>query len=140
MPRPQTDLTKSLEQLNGWEPIDQNSAETPLMANVIRASKKPLNELSAYEIGMLVVQHYGYPYLLDLLWPKIEADPLFDGGYYPGDVLSNLIRGDAAIWTGREQYRDRLPALYQRALARPLDECDAFRDSLQLPTEAARSN
>lgn len=136
----QTDFSKTLEQLNGWEPSDPDLAETPLVAEVMRASKKPLSQLSNYEIGMLVVQHYGYPYLLDLVWPKIEADPLFDGGYYPGDVLSNLIRGDASIWNGRQHYKDRLAVLYQIALARPLDECDAFRESLQLPQEFARSN
>jgi len=136
----QTDFGRSLEQLNGWEPSDPTLAETPLVADVMRAGKKPLNQLSDYEIGMLVVQQYGYPYLLDLVWPKVEADPLFDGGYYPGDVLSNLIRGDASIWAGRQHYKDSLQALYQRALARPLDECGAFRDSLQLPRECARAN
>lgn len=92
-----------------------------------------MNELSNYEIGELVIQHCGYPYLLDLVWPKLEADPLFDGGAYPGDVLSNLIRADPDIWLDRPELKARLRNLYERALARPGDENDAFRETLQLP-------
>ena len=107
---------------------------------IIRSWKKPLNQLSDREIGRLVVQHDGYPHVLDLVWPKLEQDPLFEGGYYPGDVLSNLIRADPQIWADRPEYKARLDALFQRALGRPLDENDAFRESLKLPGSDAALN
>lgn len=130
----QTDFSLSLEKLTGLEEGDPNEAPTRMVELIIRSWKKPLNQLSNEEIGRLVVQHYGYPYLLDLIWPKLESDPLFDGGYYPGDVLSNLIRGDEDIWAERPEYHDRLEQLYRRALERPLEEADAFRESLNLPS------
>jgi len=128
-----TDFALSLEELTG---LKESELDDPTsMVAAIRASwKKPLSELSDDEIGRLVVQHCGYPYLLDLVWPKLEADPLFDGGYYPGDVLSNLIRADAEIWADRPEYKARLDELYRRALKRPDDENDAFRETLQLPS------
>jgi hypothetical protein len=129
----ETDFSLSLEELTGIKEGDPDDGPTPMVAAIRRSWKKPLNEVSDDEIGRLVVQHYEYPYLLDLVWPKLEADPLFDGGYYPGDVLSNLIRAEGSIWADRPEYRARLEDLYRRALRRPADENDAFRETLQLP-------
>lgn len=128
-----TDFSLSLEELTGLKEGDPKEAPTPMVAAIRRSWKKPLIDLSDDEIGRLIVQHYGYPFLLDLVWPKLEADPLFDGGYYPGDVLSNLIRADPDIWAERPEYKSRLDTLYRRALARPEDENDALRQTLQLP-------
>src|SRR5205814_1855820 len=122
-----TDFSLSLEELKGLDAGDPADAPTHMVEAIIRSWKKPLSELSDEEIGRLVVQHDGYPYVLDLVWPKLEADPLFDGGYYPGDVLSNLIRAGSQIWTDRPEYKAGLDSPYQRALQRPLHENDAFR-------------
>ena len=135
-----TDFSLSLEELTGFDAGDPNEAPTPMVEAIIRSWKKPLNQLSDREIGRLVVQHDGYPHVLDLVWPKLEQDPLFEGGYYPGDVLSNLIRADPQIWADRPEYKARLDALFQRALGRPLDENDAFRESLKLPGSDAALN
>ena len=132
-----TDFSLSLEELTGLKEGDPEDAPTPMVAAIQRSWKKPLNKLSDDEVGRLVVQHYGYPYLLDLLWPKLKADPLFDGGYYPGDVLSNLIRAEDTIWADRPDYQTELDALYRRALDRPDDESDAFRESLQITGSSA---
>ena len=129
------DPSKTLEELTGLNAGNPEDAETPLVEWVIRSWKKPIRNLSDDEIGRLVVQKDGFPYILDLVWPKLENDPLFDGGYYPGDVLSNLIRSDPQIWNDRPDYQAQLGALYQRALERDSDENDAFRSSLDLPDE-----
>lgn len=119
---------------------DPAHVPTELVENVQRSWKKPLNSLSDEEIGQLVIQHVGYPYVLDLVWPKLQRNPLFDGGYYPGDVLSNLIRADQRIWVGRPEYRAGLTALYQRAVGCPIEDCGAFRESLGLPDESLSSH
>ena len=129
------DPSKTLEELTGLNAGNPEDAETPLVEWVIRSWKKPLRDLSDDEIGRLVVQRDGFPYVLDLVWPKLENDPLFDGGYYPGDVLSILIRCDPKFWDDRPDYQEQLRALYQRALERNFDENDAFRSSLDLPDE-----
>ena len=127
------DTSLSLEQLTGTSEGDPDTAPTPLVASIQRAWRKPLEQLSDEEIGQLVVQQCGFPYVLDLIWPKLTADPLFDGGYYPGDVLSNLIRADQAIWATRPEYQMELDALYRLALERPADENEGFRESMSLP-------
>jgi hypothetical protein len=133
MANPSTDFSLSLEELTGLDAGDPDQAPTYMVEAIIRAWKKPLKDLSDEEIGRLVVQHDGYPYVLDLVWPKLENDPLFDGGYYPGDVLSNLIRADPKIWEDRPEYRSRLESLYREALERPVDDSSAFRETLHLP-------
>ncbi len=129
------DPTKTLEDLIGVRAGDPDVAETPLIERVIRSWKKPLCDLSDDEIGRLVVQRDGFPYMLDLVWPKLEHDPLFDGGYYPGDVLSSLIRCEPQVWTARPNYLAQLASLYQRALSSEPEENEAFRASLDLPDE-----
>jgi CDI immunity proteins len=138
-----TDFSLSLEELTGWDvgdPNDPENAPTPMIQDILRSWKKPLCQLTDWEIGDLIVQHDGYPYVLDLVWPKLEADPLFDGGHYPGDVLSLLIRADPEIWASRPEYQAGLGSLYQRALERPLDENDTFRETLDLPGFGAAVN
>jgi len=135
-----TDLSLSLEQLSGWSEGNPDDAPTPMIAAIQRSWKKPLRELTDEEIGRLLVQHYGYPYLLDLVWPKLEHDPLFEGGYYPGDVLSNLIRAEPGIWADRPSYKAALEHLYRRALERSTDEVQAFRESLRLPDSKSPPN
>lgn len=132
-----TDFTLSLEELTGLIEGDPEDAPTSMVAGIQRSWKKPMETLLDSEIGDLVVQHYGYPYLLDLIWPKLEADPLFDGGHYPGDVLSMLIRAEPDIWEDRPDYKVSLGILYRRALARQDGENDAFRETLKLPDSSS---
>lgn len=127
------DLSCTLEQLTGLSAGDIGKAPTSTVEAVIRAWQKPLSSLADDEIGRLIVQRDGFPYILDLVWPKLMEDPLFDRGFYPGDVLSNLIRSDESIWKDRDDYAAALKTLYARALTRPDYETDAFRDSLSLP-------
>ncbi|WP_428629850.1 contact-dependent growth inhibition system immunity protein [Sphingopyxis sp.] len=134
------DASKTLEDLTGFCVDGRDVAGTPLTVRINRSWKKPLRELSDDEIGRLVVQRDGFPYILDLVWPKLENDPLFDGGYYPGDILSSLIRCEPQVWAARPNYRAQLASLYQRALNREPEENEAFRASLDLPDEGAMTS
>lgn len=130
-----TDFSKSLDELQGSNPSDPSDAPTPMVADIIRSRRKPLGELTLDEIGRFVVQRDGFPFILDLVWPLLEGDPLIDGGYYPGDILSNLIRADEGIWRDRPAYREGLKLLYRRAVAMPDEDKHAFLESLGLEND-----
>lgn len=132
MTQERTNLSLTLEQLTGRRAGNADDAPTNMVRTIIGAYTKPLNKLSDWEIRLLVSQHDGYPYVLDLVWPKLEADPLFDGGMYPGDVLSTLVRAGEDMWADRPEYRARLSALCDQAMKRPDYENSAFRRSLKL--------
>lgn len=140
MTRTITDFDKSLEELTGLIEGDPAEAPTPLVEWIMRSWKKPLSSLTDEEIGRLVVQGYGMPYILDLVWVKLQRDPLFEGSYYPGDVLSNLIRWEKENWKDRPEYEAELKSLYKRAIQRPIEEKDSFLESLGLPTDDSLSN
>ena len=140
MTRTFTDFDKSLEELTGLIEGDPADAASPLVEWIRRSWKKPLSSLTDEEIGRLVVQQYGIPYILDLVWEKLQHDPLFDGGYYPGDVLSNLIRWEKENWKDRPEYEAELNNLYDRAIQRPTKGKDSFLESLGLPIDDSFSN
>lgn len=130
MAHERTKLSLTLEELTGFRAGNADDAPTNMVGTIVGAYKKPLNQLSDWEIRFLVSQREGFPYVLDLVWPRLEGDPLFDGGMYPGDVLSSLAAADEDIWADRPEYRARLKALCDQALKRPDYENCAFRKSL----------
>ena len=135
MARKPIDFDRTLEELTGLIEGDPDDAPTPFVERIRRSWKKPLLSLSDEEIGQLIVQRYGLPHILDLVWPKLRRDPLFEGGYYPGDVLSNLIRWEKEHWKGRPEYEAELQDLYQRAIKRPIEEKRSFLESLDLSVD-----
>ena len=124
MTRKHSDFDRSLEDLTGLIEGDPDDAPTPLIGWIRRSWKKPLSNLTDEEVGRLIGQRCGIPYILDLVWIKLRRDPLFEGGYYPGDVLSNLIRWDENNWKDRPEYQAELQSLYERAIQRPIEEKD----------------
>jgi CDI immunity proteins len=138
--REEVDFDQSLEELTGLVEGDLEDSPTPLVKWIRRSWKTPISSLSDEEVGRLIVQKYGLPYILDFVWPKLQHDPLFEGGYYPGDILSNLIRWEKDEWRDRPEYKEELPKLYALAMERPLEEKESFLDSLGLPMNESSSN
>ncbi|AOG03953.1 hypothetical protein BSY19_3390 [Bosea sp. RAC05] len=126
-----TNLSLTLEQLTGTDVGSVDEASTNMVGDLIGAWKTPLDQLTGREIRLLISQQDGYPYVLDLVWPMLEDDPLLEAEFYPGDILSSLMRADDTAWRDRPNYKRRLKALYERALRRPDDETEALRESLE---------
>lgn len=134
-----TDLSSTLEQLTGDLVPRPEDAPTPMIKTIYGAHKKPLRELSDWEIGRLISQQDGFPYVLDLVWPRLEESPLLNGGMFPGDILASLLRANDRVWDDRPEYRARLNSLCDRALAHPYYETVEFREMsglvLELPPD-----
>jgi len=132
MPDTQTDFSKSFEELVGVSLGDPRNAPTPLVEEYWLAWRKPLSQLSDTEIGLLVGQKDGTPFILELIWPRLRADPLVMCGDYPGDILSALLRADESIWAARPAYRAELREFYETALSRSFEDKECFLESLGL--------
>ncbi|WP_150129678.1 contact-dependent growth inhibition system immunity protein [Bosea sp. RAC05] len=117
--------------MTGTDVGSVDEASTNMVGDLIGAWKTPLDQLTGREIRLLISQQDGYPYVLDLVWPMLEDDPLLEAEFYPGDILSSLMRADDTAWRDRPNYKRRLKALYERALRRPDDETEALRESLE---------
>jgi hypothetical protein len=134
------DRSKSLEQLDGQDWGDPETAETPMISRVLALRRKPLRELTDGELRLAVGQKVGFPIILELAIERLRADPLIEGDYHPGDFLAALVRVDEEVWDGRDDLRAGVAALFRQAMEQSTEEADAFRESLQLPPSAWRSN
>lgn len=130
----ETDVCLSLEQLEGvaWEEPDQ--ADTVMVQRLHALRKKPIGSLTDDEVRLAVSQRVGAPFILDVAFQRLTRDPLLDANFYPGDLLSALIRAKDDLWAKRAHLRSQLAELYAYAMAQPIDATDSFRESLGLPT------
>jgi hypothetical protein len=82
--------SRSLEELDGVWPPDPEFT-TGLIERVHKARKKPLNELTVEDLRTLIGQQVGLPHVMPLAIAIIERNPLAEGDFYPGDLLSSVV-------------------------------------------------
>lgn len=128
-----TDFNLSLQALEVSDWGEPDADDTHMVKRIYALRRKPLHSLSNDELRLAVSQAVGVPFILDLALERVSSAPLLDGGCYPGDILSALIRADESVWNERPNLREMLPELYRQALDAPIDVNDAFRESLSLP-------
>ena len=105
-----------------------------MIGRVLALRRKPLASLTNGEVRLAVGQKVGFPFTLELAIDRLRADPLVEGDYYPGDLLTALVRLEETEWEGRNDLTSELTVLFRQALKRPNEETEALRDSLQLPS------
>lgn len=123
--------TKSIEQLEQsfW-------AEPELDTYVVRtthaARKKPLCDLSAEEIRLLIGQKIGLQYVIPLALPLIENNPLVEVAFFEGDLLSELLRLSAEDWNANPEELQRFQNLIAHHRTMLLACKDIPREKLEL--------
>ena len=125
-----TNADMTLEELSGLKADDPTNAPTYMVKTVLGAWKKPLSKLNTEEVWFLVSQQVGLPYILDLIWPILQDNPLYYFDKYEGDVLSVLLRAPESAWIKRPEYQAELADLKRRALLAPSSINDMFCESL----------
>ena len=89
-------LEKSLSEIYGWTP--QNEPDTYVIRTAARAMQKPLKDLTAEEIRLLIGQKIGLRELLPLAVNILRNDPWIQTCYYAGDLLEQCRRLDKIDW------------------------------------------
>jgi hypothetical protein len=94
---------RTLESLEGvvWPPPDFHSH---LVNTVHRLRKKPIDEFTTEELRIVIGQGEGFKYLLPLALDILEADPLAEGDFYPGDLFVAVARNKN--WLGKHREFD----------------------------------
>lgn len=128
-----TDFDLSLQTLEASDWGEPDPGDTHMVKRVYSLRRKALRSLTDDEVRLAIGQRVGFPFVLDLAFERLRDDPLLEGGCYPGDILSALIRADEAVWHNRPHLREKLSELYCQALAAPTDISETFRESLSLP-------
>lgn len=91
-------LARSLEEIEDvyWGPAPADS--TGLVRNVHQLRQVPLRELGVEGLRELLAQNEGVDVLLPLAMEQLRKDPLAEGDFYPGDLLSVVLRLPNDVW------------------------------------------
>jgi hypothetical protein len=58
----------------------------------------PFNEYSIEDMRLMIGREFALEYLIPLAIEKLHEDILAEGGFYPGHLLSALLRINQAFW------------------------------------------
>jgi hypothetical protein len=59
---------------------------------------RPLKDLTAGDLRLLIGQHIGLQYLIPLALEALAEDPLVEATFYPGDLLEVVLRVPPEFW------------------------------------------
>jgi len=98
----------SVEQVedNAWG--NPPPGATSLVETVHQLRRKPLRDLEPEDLRVLIAQQVGLDPLVPRVLTQLEADPLLEGDYYPGDVLVAVLKVPATYWSAHPDQRTRL--------------------------------
>ena len=101
------DASKTLDELDP-PPWEEPAYDSHLVTTCHRLRKKPISELSAEHLRILIGQEIGLPWLMPLALDILECDPLIGGDFYPGDLLGRVLSIDGSWWSQEPRWRDRV--------------------------------
>lgn len=133
-------MAPTLEQLENdiWLEPD---VRTSLVDACHRLRKIPIDALSAGEIRLLLGQRIGVLHLAPQAIQLLEVDPMLDATFFPGDLLTAVLRADNNRYRGFPELRSRLITIVSR-VKRSISEidemCESLRDLLILLPEYER--
>ena len=107
--------SRTIEQLEADPWPATPSDASPMVARCYSLRKVPLEQLSAGDCRMLLAQEIGTKYVVPLALAFVEADPLLEGDYYPGDLLHTLFDVEDQYWVNHEEHRFQLVKVAQEA-------------------------
>ncbi|MGY8665886.1 contact-dependent growth inhibition system immunity protein [Bradyrhizobium sp. UFLA05-109] len=123
------DELRTLEQIDGQNWGDPETAPTGMVARCLRLRRTPLKDFTSGDLRMLVSQKIGLSILVPKALQLVSNEPLLETEFFPGDLLSALLRVDKAYWSDNSVELERL-ALIARAVVprggKIADECQAF--------------
>ena len=107
-------MVQTLEQLEDdvWPEPD---VHTSLIDTCHRLRRVPIDSLAPGEIRLLLGQRIGVRHLVPRALNFLDADPLTDASYFPGDLLTSVLRADENRFRGFPAIRNQLVAIATRA-------------------------
>ncbi|WP_239117454.1 contact-dependent growth inhibition system immunity protein [Paractinoplanes ferrugineus] len=125
---------RSLEQIEGHAWGDPPAGATRLIETVHELRRRPVSELTVEDLRVLLGQQVGLDVLVPVALEVLAVEPLAEGDFFPGDLLSAMLRLPVDYWKVHAEWAARLRGIV--AGVRP-DEVDddnlqheilAFRD------------
>ncbi len=92
------DGTLSLEQIEKASWGNPPEGATKLIRDAHELRRKPVRELTAGDLRLLLSQRVGVEVLTPEAVRVLRRDPLAEGDYYPGDLLVAVLKLPTSYW------------------------------------------
>ena len=87
---------------------------TPLVEKCYNYRRIPVKNLSIEQVRLLLGQSIGVRFLLPKALEFLQNDILSEGDFYPGDLLSSVLRLEEINWEGNDQLKSEFKELVKR--------------------------
>ena len=91
------DINKSLNEL--LDPLPANITDSSaLVTTCLTLYQKPLRDFTVENLRVMIGQSIGLEFLIPLAVEVLQANPFAEGDYYPGDLLSMVMKVEPSFW------------------------------------------
>lgn len=101
------DRSRSLDELEGDVWGDPEFASF-LVTRCHTLRKKPVGDFSIEDLRIMIGQQIGLGFLVPLALEVLESNPLAEGDFYPGDLLSIVLRIPGQFWRQQPDLRKQV--------------------------------
>ena len=93
------DINKNLEELEDeiWEDIPTEE-KSDLIGRALQLRRRPLNKFCNDDLRFMIGQEIGLTFLVPLAIEILIENPLAQGAYYEGDLLSSVLEVNQNFW------------------------------------------
>ena len=120
---------RSLEELDGHNWGEPETAPTGMVATCLRLRRTPLGALGPGDLQLLISQKIGLEYLMAKAIQVVSETPFLEAEFYPGDLLRTLLRVDVKYWGENPtelHWLVRVARAVRKRYGDIIDECDRF--------------
>lgn len=98
------DVNKNLEELEGeiWEDVPLKE-KTSLIGRALQLRRRPLKKFSKDDLRFMIGQEIGLRFLIPIAIDTLAKNPLTQGIYYEGDLLSSILEVNQKFWQENPQ-------------------------------------
>lgn len=123
----------TLEVLDGPWPKPDYPSHVVTRCHALR--KVRIDEMTVEDVRLLVGQKIGLPHILPRAIEMLEADPLAEGDFFPGDLLKAVAALSEIDWSGANASKKRFAAIAAAVL-----ENNSLPDRLIVDAEKLRDD
>jgi len=97
------DINKSLSQLLG-PPTKETTDSSALVTTCLALYEKPLKDFTVENLRVMIGQSIGLEFLIPLAIELLQENPFVEGDYYPGDLLSAVVKVEPSFWKTHQDF------------------------------------
>jgi hypothetical protein len=130
-------VVTTIQQIEGLDWGDPPSDSSTLVRRCTALRRKPLDRFTAEDLRIMLGQRVSVPILLPLAVDMLADNPLAEGDFYPGDLLTTVLKLPSSTWMNLPDERQRLTAAIA---AVDLDLADLLPEVLHAVTTARQDS